>query len=124
MVDREAREGADGTRPAVADRWSGANVFFGNHAIGEPGSKNGSHGGSSALPPFWPQISTAPRVEVRTELVFTNVGKVFCVDVECVAIGRSHDISARSPCSVALVNGQEEVLLKAKNNAIGARRST
>ncbi|CAK9090274.1 unnamed protein product [Durusdinium trenchii] len=38
--------------------------------------------------------------------------KVFCVDVECVAIGRSHDISARSPCSVALVNGQEEVLLK------------
>lgn len=57
-------------------------------------------------------------------LFFTNVGKVFCVDVECVAIGRSHDISARSPCSVALVNGQEEVLLKAKNNAIGARRST
>ncbi|CAK9049266.1 RNA exonuclease 1 (RNase H(70)) [Durusdinium trenchii] len=38
--------------------------------------------------------------------------QVFCVDVECVAIGRSHDISARSPCSVALVNGQEEVLLK------------
>eukprot|EP00913_Durusdinium_trenchii_P031168 g29184.t2 len=45
--------------------------------------------------------------------------KVFCVDVECVAIGRSHDISARSPCSVALVNGQEEAFHHDARNHVG-----
>mmetsp|Transcript_33126 Transcript_33126/g.102864 ORF Transcript_33126/g.102864 Transcript_33126/m.102864 type:complete len:225 (-) Transcript_33126:20-694(-) len=36
--------------------------------------------------------------------------KVFCIDVECVAVGRTHELSSRAPCSVALVDGHGTVL--------------
>lgn len=39
--------------------------------------------------------------------------RVFSIDVECVAVGKTHETSSRSPCSVALVDIQGEVLFQA-----------
>lgn len=38
------------------------------------------------------------------------VERVFCIDVECVAVGRTHELASRAPCSVALVDGRGEEL--------------
>uniref|UniRef100_A0A7S2AX29 Exonuclease domain-containing protein n=1 Tax=Alexandrium andersonii TaxID=327968 RepID=A0A7S2AX29_9DINO len=36
--------------------------------------------------------------------------RIFSIDVECVAVGRTHELTSRAPCSVALVDGRGEVL--------------
>lgn len=36
---------------------------------------------------------------------------IYSIDVECVAVGKTHEVTDRSPCQVALVNGHCEVLL-------------
>jgi len=37
--------------------------------------------------------------------------RIFSVDVECVAIGKTHERSSRAPCEVALVDSSGEVLV-------------
>uniref|UniRef100_A0A7S0AJF2 Exonuclease domain-containing protein n=1 Tax=Pyrodinium bahamense TaxID=73915 RepID=A0A7S0AJF2_9DINO len=41
---------------------------------------------------------------------FYPTERIFCIDVECVAVGTTHELSSRAPCSVALVDGYGEVL--------------
>lgn len=43
----------------------------------------------------------------------SSADNVFSIDVECVATGKTHELSARSPCSVALVDGSGKVIYKA-----------
>lgn len=35
---------------------------------------------------------------------------IYSIDVECVAVGKTHEVTDRTPCQVALVNGNGEVL--------------
>eukprot|EP00419_Tripos_fusus_P003499 CAMPEP_0172670572 /NCGR_PEP_ID=MMETSP1074-20121228/10382_1 /TAXON_ID=2916 /ORGANISM="Ceratium fusus, Strain PA161109" /LENGTH=259 /DNA_ID=CAMNT_0013487501 /DNA_START=43 /DNA_END=822 /DNA_ORIENTATION=+ len=35
---------------------------------------------------------------------------IYSIDVECVAVGKTHEVTDRSPCQVALVNGHCDVL--------------
>lgn len=39
--------------------------------------------------------------------------RIFAIDVECVAIGKTHERSARAPCSVALVDASGRLLYEA-----------
>lgn len=54
-------------------------------------------------------MSTRTRSRSRSPRVGS---KVFSFDVECVAIGKGHETTDRSPCSVALVDGDGQVLFK------------
>eukprot|EP00929_Paragymnodinium_shiwhaense_P122699 TRINITY_DN95675_c0_g1_i1.p1 TRINITY_DN95675_c0_g1~~TRINITY_DN95675_c0_g1_i1.p1 ORF type:complete len:232 (-),score=54.46 TRINITY_DN95675_c0_g1_i1:103-798(-) len=46
------------------------------------------------------------------EVLKFDKSRVFSMDVECVAVGRSHESTDRAPCMVALVNGYGEELYK------------
>lgn len=88
-----------------------------------------SDGGGYGQPPFFDAsmtLSSVPQVgyvahqhhggelhvDISQQLLTYSKDQLFSLDVECVATGMSHELSDRSPCSLALVDADSEVLLK------------
>lgn len=73
------------------------------------GQSSMQSGSDRTLPTGWSNVLKAEAVVVP----HYPDDKVFSIDVECVAVGRTHETSSRSPCSVALVDINGTVLFQA-----------
>jgi len=94
--------------------WQGGPVVW-QGAHGAPGVWQGHMAVPFQPRPLPPPPPPPPAPEAPEDAVVAYPReRIFCFDVECVAVGRTHELSSRAPCSVALVDSFGEVLFGTK----------